>query len=609
MAKRWSEIIQSSEYQALTPAQRREAQEEYALNVLAPQVPKEDRWKVINEFYSVYPTFHDPTEGMSGGEKFAAGMGKAVYDLGRGVGQATGFIDRSEIDKAKRLDASLMDTGAGAAGNIAGNVLAAIPASFVPGANTLAGSAALGAGLGMLQPVGTEDSRLKNTALGAGFGLGGNLAARSIAAGAKGTKALTEPFYKSGQEQIAGRTLRAFAGNADEATRNLTNASEIIPGSAPTSAEVAKDAGIAQLQRGLQTQSPQFADELAKRALDQNSARLSALRELTKYGNNLDDALTRRAEAGAKLYEKAFSQQIRVDDKIKALTSRPSFQSALERAQRIAAEEGAPINNLFDQQGRFASIKALHYVKMGFDDLINDSAQSGIGKAELNAVKSTRGQLLDWMSENNPAYKTARIRFEKMSRPINREQVAREIISRSTRSQLPNMRGENTLYPDSFAKTLKEEGSAVAESVTGRMGKDLSDVMTPTQMKVLGNIRSDMSRYVTARDFGRSVGSNTAQNLASQNLLRQILGPIGLPQSWSESAILQTIASPINLASKYGGLEGRIQDVLGTAMLDPKYAGLLMRNVKPQNTRIMGLLARTPPVAGLLGSAIYAGQE
>ena len=525
----------------------------------------------------------DPTEDMSSYEKFAAGTGKGMMRLVRGFNQAlsnaTGIGDanaiQAKIDATKKEDAPLLETGYGQAGDIFGTTATALPAAFIPGANTYLGATGIGAALGALQPVASDESRVENTAFGALGGLAGQAGGRAILSAAKGTKAIAEPFYKKGQEAIAGRLINTFSNNPDDALRNLATAGSLVKGSQPTVAEVSKDAGLAQLQRAAQTSNPQLAGELADRALDQNSARLAAMHEITKYGGNLDEAMTRRAEAGAKLYEKAFSQSIKVDKSIKTLTERPSFQEALKRAQRIAQEEGNPINNMFDQESKFASVKALHYVKMGFDDLINDAPQAGIGKAELNAVKATRGKLLDWMSEQNPAYKTARVRFEKMSRPINREEISREILSRATRNQMPNVRGETTIFPDAFARTLKDEGGAVVKATTGRVGKELQDVMTPEQMDILRNIRGDLSRNVTARDAGRSVGSNTAQNLAGQNLIRQFLGPLGVPESITGSTAASQVARGPGLFMKAG--EGGIQDTLSEALLDPKYAAELLR--------------------------------
>lgn len=113
---------------------------------------------------------YDPTEGMSGLDKFRAGMGKTFYDVGRGVGQLIGTYSEKDATDAKKRDAALMNTGAGVAGNIAGGVALAAPTALIPGANTVTGAALVGAGMGAIQPVAEGDSRFSNTALGAAGG-------------------------------------------------------------------------------------------------------------------------------------------------------------------------------------------------------------------------------------------------------------------------------------------------------------------------------------------------------------------------------------------------------------------------------------------------------
>jgi hypothetical protein len=118
--------------------------------------------------------------GVGGVEKFRAGMGKAMSDIGRGTGQLLGMVDQESVTDAKKRDAALMNTGAGMAGNIAGNVAVAAPTMFVPGANTVMGAAAIGGGMGFVQPVAEGESRGANTALGAIGGAGGQVAGTAL---------------------------------------------------------------------------------------------------------------------------------------------------------------------------------------------------------------------------------------------------------------------------------------------------------------------------------------------------------------------------------------------------------------------------------------------
>lgn len=127
----------------------------------------------------------DPTENMSGVQKFASGMGKAISDTGRGIGNLIGLVPDEEIAAARELDAPLMSTGAGLAGNIAGHIgqvlapggLLASGGKALNSARmanigremmaptTFKSGAALGAGYNYLQP-GTQQERIASAGLG-----------------------------------------------------------------------------------------------------------------------------------------------------------------------------------------------------------------------------------------------------------------------------------------------------------------------------------------------------------------------------------------------------------------------------------------------------------
>lgn len=85
---------------------------------------------------------YDPTEGMSTFDKFAAGAGKGVYDLGRGLGQLVGAVDEKDVADARKRDAALMDTTPGMLGNVAGQI-----ATALTGGSVLRGAGAAGSAL------------------------------------------------------------------------------------------------------------------------------------------------------------------------------------------------------------------------------------------------------------------------------------------------------------------------------------------------------------------------------------------------------------------------------------------------------------------------------
>jgi hypothetical protein len=151
---------------------------------------------------------YSPTDGMSGFDKFAAGAGKAVYDLGRGAGQLVGAVSREDVESSRALDAPLMKSGAAKLGNFAGNVAAAVPAAFVPGANTVAGAGVIGAGMGLLQPSTSTGETVANVAMGGAGGAGGQKLGQWAAP-------------KIGQA-IANRTTAAAEAKSSNAVRDAT---------------------------------------------------------------------------------------------------------------------------------------------------------------------------------------------------------------------------------------------------------------------------------------------------------------------------------------------------------------------------------------------------
>lgn len=158
------------------------------------------------------------TDGMSTTDKTLAGAGKAFVDVGRGAKQllsndkpanlsdlvsGTTGAQRSqaEIDEARRLDKDLMNTHAGQAGEMLGNMamMLATPGGFL-------GAAATGAAQGALIPTGTGESRAANVGIGALLGSTGQIAGKLLG---KVVGGVVQPFRSemSAAEAAGAKTL------------------------------------------------------------------------------------------------------------------------------------------------------------------------------------------------------------------------------------------------------------------------------------------------------------------------------------------------------------------------------------------------------------------
>lgn len=220
-----------------------------------------------------YQAKYGPTSGMGALSRAAAGAGKFLADLKRGapqaafdtlfmgspLNQAMGVADdplvqnisqklRAQADEAKSIDAPLMATRGGKVGNIGGGVAFTLPLAAIPGANTYAGAAITGAGLGAVQPVGTDDSREANMAGGAAGGIVGKYIGGKL--GDIGGAILARlGARRAAQNATANVTVGPSASQAQAATGGSVNLNVQGGGSGYGTVGADVAAGLTQAQR------------------------------------------------------------------------------------------------------------------------------------------------------------------------------------------------------------------------------------------------------------------------------------------------------------------------------------------------------------------------
>lgn len=538
-------------------------------------------------------------------QNYRAGWGKGVTDLGRGAGQWLGLVSRDDVQESRKLDADLMSTKAGKAGNISGAIATTLPAAFIPGANTIAGSAAIGAATGALQPSVSTGETLTNIGLGAAVGGGSVLAGRGLSAGYQGGKSLVEPFTRGGQERIAARTLTAFAGGpaaARTAAQNIDNAANVLPGVQPTAAELANNPGLAQLERTLKN-NPELVTAFTDRVQANKAAIMNSLDDIAGNAVKRQSAVTAREAAAKPLYEAAETAVVTPSPALAKLLNRPSMRKAWGRAADLAAEAGEQFPES-PEAAKALSGRQLHHLKMAMDDLADSPQALGIAANEARAIGNTRTAFLTELEKNVPAYKQARETFSSMSKPINQMDIG-QALREKFQPALADFGAGSRTRPQVFAQALRE-GDALAAKTLGRSQASIDDVMTARQMETLKQIGEQLGRRANADDLGRAVGSNTGQNIVSQNVLRQFLGPFGLPQSTiqraAESTFAQSVMRPVGFAGKLG--EDRILKKMAEAALDSKEAKRLLE-LGFSEAQVLGFLR----YQGVLAPATVSGTD
>lgn len=555
---------------------------------------------------------YDPTEGMSTGEKVLAGIGKGMTDIGQGVGQAFGLVSRDDVAQKRATDAALMNTGAGKAGNFIGNAAVMAPLALIPGANTIVGGTLIGGASGFLQPSTSTSETMSNTLTG---GVAGG-AVPTLIRGAQVTKSLLDPFRASGRDQIVGKALVRAAGNgSDDAIRNLSTARSSIPGLQPTAAEVARNPGIAALQRTATAIDPVAMNASVARQAANNEARIAALRALA---GDKEASIAAREAATEALYSASRGKTITLTPELESLIQRPVMQSAISQAKNLAANEGsrfslkagtpaqpsallgangAPIGMTPARPGSLIGRDA-HTIKRALDDTIEGLAgQQGLGRNAKRAATSTKEAFLGEVEKQVPEYGLARQTFAQMSRPINQADVAEAILQRST----GNIQGNMT--PAAFNRALSDR---TAQSALGRKGATLADVFDAPQMQTLNDIKGSLAGLDFANSAGRGVGSDTVQKLAYSNILDQS----GIPnfiRSMGPSGVVGNLLQRGGQIA-YKDANDLMSERLANALLDPRVTAELMRKgvTNPTVAQIQSAIKKVGVIAGSGSAGLLA---
>lgn len=574
----------------------------------------------------------DPTEGQSFGENMVQGAGKSLVDAGHGVkqwfadggfmgmatragGQALGFemanpgadAMRVEQDRRREQDQRLMDAPGGFLGNAIGTVGQFIGPGGVlkAGANvpvivrnapavatgmraagsaalpsTIRGAATQGAVIGATQPVGTEDSRLANTALGGAFGAAGAAIPRGAGMLAR---LLAKPFRgvrPSGIESKVAEVLRREAANPAALGQAAPSA---IPGVQRTLAEESLDPGIARLERWARSRNGQLFDPIDRA---NNAARVGAIEQFAGDDAAMAAAKAARDKAALPLRKQALAGQdvdvsrllTQVERLAKAQDGRPAVQAGLRQVGDLLAKgEGT------------AKVAVLDNVRKTIGDMLGgkyggDNAAALAGSRELMVI---RNQLDRALAKQAPAYGQYLDAFRQGSQPINRMQIGQELLgARSGSAVLDPVTGQQQLLPAAFSRAARNLDD-VAASATGFRKAKADQILQPQDRQTIAAVQDDLERRSFAVSAGSGGGSPTFERGALDQkvmagLVRRIPGA-----GWAFDEL-----------ERIG--QARLQAKLAEVLANPSEARAILARVPQQDRRLLeDLLSRTGGVAGV----------
>jgi hypothetical protein len=501
---------------------------------------------------------HDPTDGMSTGEKFLAGMGKAFTDTGHGVQQlaATGArviaehtpdalggqraaqfyggveqkLQQREAER-RQQDVPLMRTGAGKAGEVSG-VLAQMlgpgialrgttaGAALLP--RTLLGNAAQGAAVGALQPVTDNGERGTNMLVGGGLGLAGAAVPKAVGATVRPAANYLARFTKKGSEKAAARIIQSEAANP--ANLLAANPSR-VPGVQRTLAEETLDPGIARLERSNRGTGQGF-DALDRR---NNLARVDALRTIAGTPDDL---------AAAEAERHAMSEPFRrAAMKANGVDTEP-LRNQLARAQELYAGRPAVQQTLKFVEAQLYRPATAAEKKVGFPDMVPRDEVPGLynvrktlgdlmaGKlsGEAPAAQAATRELMmvkrgldRAIGKTSPEFKGYLQAYQEGSQPINRMQLGQHLIDKGAGGAVMDpITGAPTLTPAAFSRQAGNLDAAAAAATGFRKAK-AADILQPQDIATIKAIQDDLERKAFAGTAGSGGNSHTAERLALEN--------------------------------------------------------------------------------------------
>lgn len=558
----------------------------------------------------------DPTQGMSNFDKAAAGVGLSLAETGRGVkqflgdafnsatdvfGMASGedraMQRRQAVDEQRRVDAPLLNTGAGLVGYLGGTVgqvlvpgAAAIRygsaapklAALVRSASlpqTVRGMAAQGGLIGLLQPVGTEDSRLSNAGMGAGLAALGGVIPRAIGGTGRAVSSTVGRFTQSGaMRRAVGQVQR----EAEDAAALMRPQPSQIPGVQRTLAQESLDPGIARLERNVRSTVGGFD------GLDSanNVARTEAIRGAFEGASSADANAIRAARDAAA--EQALAQLPNAG----AIPKEPirlAIEGAIDANRGNSATQG-PLRELLNQLPEVNTAREAYNFRKYLDFLMSKQSDKPVLKAAKRELQMVKGAVDKAMTQAYPGWQTYLDNYVAQSRRADQARAGAALLSKG--SAIPDaITGEIPLSPAQVSRVAANP-DAFAAQVTRFPQATAANTFTQPQTGLLKLLADDMSRVNAARTLGSGGNSQTFERMAAQDRLgTSLLGKV------------PAVGAFAGEIAKIG--DRKVQQAVAEILADPaKYRSVVARFPANQRHAVEDAVARIGGTAGALSPAL-----
>ncbi len=467
------------------------------------------------------------------------------------TGGAAGYGVGALTDAAPELTGAARFLGGGTQGGILG----------ARGASLATRGALQGAEAGAYTSGGSDNPFFSQVGHGAaagavlGYGMPAAAASiRSMTGGMRGAAAVVNnaflPLTEAGRGQIADNIIRRFAADGPTSV----NSAELVPGSTPTLAQATGNPGIASMERAVRDVRPnQFI------ASDQTNAaaRISALGKIAGTPESIEELQAARDGTALPMLHGALGNAGPADaspvvDQIDQILASPAGQrdAVVSNLKNLRAK-------LVDSNGNVQSDAAqLYGIRQSIGDALSPLAARSGSNAQLatHELMQVKGGLDSAIEDAAPGYKDYLSTYARMSGPANAQSYLQGLNLTDAQGNVTLAKVKGAL--DAIGKKQNLPGTNDAKSVS------------PEQVGSLQAMYDDLQRASNS-GLGKSIGSNTFQNLATNNLMAQGGAPLA-----AAGAILghHPLLAPLAYGGRliYSAKNGAILDALTDRLTNPE---------------------------------------
>lgn len=559
-------------------------------------------------------------------DEFAALMNTAT-----GLGQGATFAENLAIERARDEAIREREPGAAFVAELIGGLGTGLPGAtrvmqmkMLQGFPTLLKAAGLGAAGGAVGGAGAAESgdrmagALIGGTIGAGLGIAIPLAKNAVVSvfkrfiaskpGAEVQKAAAKILEALQRDDMTPESAFARLADMSDDTRLVDIGGENIK-------------GLGRAVAGAPGPGKQIArTTLEARQAGQGQRLVRAVNRFLDpdgdFAATVDELNTLRRTTAKPLYDRAYGKAITPSDDLVALFERPALKQAFARAQKIAANEGTAIPDLFIKKGgkdvlnpdAMSNVKLLDFIKRGLDDIVERNTDDITGQIKgevargVNALRKDYVKLLDDLS---PEYKAAREAWGGPSRAL-------EMMNRGRRF----VKADEDVTVKQLAKMTEDERFYFRMGAARQM-RDLI-FKTPDGRDAVKNIfGNELKRQRVKAVFPDDASFDEFSRMMKQEMeffeTRAVVGPrSGSPTQprQAEFADLTGAVSELARGNSRGAVVSAVRTLLGKKLTDQQseiLARALFNNDPATNRKILDalVLARTlQPVGDIAGGAL-----